>query len=127
MPQEEEEASSTDEDMMIADDLPVLIDTRALSPERATAHPTSPRRRPLQHHPFPSSPPPAKEARKSGSDEGRVPRAETSIISISSSGSDDSGDGLALAPLLVARSRAFVSQRVVATSQDVYHEVIDLT
>ena len=45
------------------------------------------------------------------------------IISISSGGFDDSDDGLALAPLLVARSRTFVHQRVVATSQD----VIDLT
>ena len=45
------------------------------------------------------------------------------IISISSGGSDDSDDGLALAPLLVAQSRTFVHQRVVATSQD----VIDLT
>jgi hypothetical protein len=95
--------------MVIADDLPVLVDTRALSPElrrrlasniaSATAVATSS----IQ------PPPPAKEARKGGSDEGRVPRAETSIISISSGGSDDSDDdGLALAPLLVARSRTFV-------------------
>ena len=66
---------------------------------------------------------PAKEAHKSGSDEGQVPCVETSIISISSSGSDDPDDGLALAPLLVAQSHTFVHQRVVATSED----VIDLT
>jgi len=103
---------------MVAD-LPVLADTRDLCPERATAHhPTSPRRRrPSRHGSFPL-PPPTKEARKGDPDEGRVPRAETSIISISSGGSDESDDGLALAPLLVARSRT----RVVATS-----EVIDLT
>ena len=126
VPQEEEGASSDDNDMMITGDLPMLIDTRALSPERAMSHQTSPRRRPLQHCPFPSPQPPAKKARKGGSDEGRVPHAETSIISISSGGSDDSSDGLGLAPSLVARLST-VSQRVATTSQDVYHEVIDLT
>ena len=92
----------------------------------ATLHPTSPQRWQLQHRPFPSPLPPVKRARKGGSDEGRVPHTEMSIISISSSDSDDSSDGLGLAPSLVARSRT-VSQKVATTSQDVYHEVIDLT
>ena len=122
IPQEEGKPSSDDKDdpdMMIAD-LPVLANTRDLRPERATAHPTLPRGRPSRHGSF--SPPPTKKARKGDPDEGRFPCAETSIFSISSSGSDDLGDGLALAPLLVARSRTFVPRRVVASS-----EVIDLT
>ena len=141
IPQGEEELSSDDDPDMVIADLPVLADTRGLSPEGSGGQQhfnsarlpsqTSPRRRPSRHHPFP--PPPAKEARKGGSDEGRVPRAqggaaaETSIISISSGGSDDSDDGLVLAPLLIARSRTLVPQRVVATGQDIVHEVIDLT
>ncbi|KAF8272711.1 hypothetical protein EI94DRAFT_1795938 [Lactarius quietus] len=132
IPQEEEELSSDDDPDMVIAELPVLVDTRGLSPERraaASARPpsqTSPRRRASRYHPFPS--PPAKEARKGDSEEGRIPRAqgatETSIISISSGGSDDSDDGLSFAPLLVARSRSFVPK---PTRQDVDEEVIDLT
>ncbi|KAH9052035.1 hypothetical protein EDB83DRAFT_2676323 [Lactarius deliciosus] len=153
IPQEEDISSDDDPDMVIAD-LPVLADTRHLSPgreqpraytqtttsvgydgqqQRVSSPQTSPRRRPSRHHPFP--PPPAKEARKGGLEEGRIPRAqwggagaETSIISISSGGSDsDDDDGLALAPLLIARSRTLVPQKVAATGRDVDREVIDLT
>ena len=165
IPQEGEEVSSDDDPDMVIADLPVLADTRHLSPGRGPprAYPpttttsaasggggqqqqqhqhvsssrppsqTSPRRRPSRYHPFP--PPPAKEGRKGDAEEGRIPRAqggtaratETSIISISSGGSDSDDDGLALAPLLIARSRTLVLQRVTATSRDVDHEVIDLT
>ncbi|KAI9435584.1 hypothetical protein H4582DRAFT_1970572 [Lactarius indigo] len=158
IPQEEEISSDDDPDMVIAD-LPVLADTRHLSPGRGQprAYPqmttsvgyddqqqehvnssrppfqTSPRRRQSRYHPFP--PPLAKEARKGDLEEVRIPRAqegtesaETSIISISSGGSDiDDDDGLALAPLLIARSRTLVPQRVVATGRDLDREVIDLT
>ncbi|KAH9057619.1 hypothetical protein EDB87DRAFT_1018962 [Lactarius vividus] len=149
IPQEEEISSDSDPDMVTAD-LPVLADTRHLFPGReqpraypqtttsighggqqqhVNSHQTSPRRRPSPYHPFP--PPPAKEARKGALEEGRIPRVqgpETSIISISSGGSDsDDDDGLALAPLLIARSRTSVSQKVAATGRDIDREVIDLT
>ena len=150
MPIIPQELSDDDDPDMVIADLPVLADTRHLSPGRtmtsaaaggggggqqhvgSTRPPsqTSPRRRPSRYHPFPQ------EARKGDSlEEGRITRgqgaaaaAETSIISISSGcsdGSDDEDDGLALAPLLVARSR--ILQRVAVTGRDVDHEVIDLT
>jgi hypothetical protein len=134
IPQEEGQLSSDDDPDMVIADLPVLVDTRDLSPEQGPpisggstrpASQTSPRRRASRYHPFPL---PAKEAR---TDEGRIARAqgaaaETSIISISSGGSDDDDD-LVLAPLLVARSRTLVPQKVTAKGRDAEDEVIDLT
>ena len=128
----QEELSSDDDPNMVIADLPVLVDTRDLSPERGPSILTrplsqaSPRRQASRYHPFR---PAAKEAR---TDEGRIPRAhgaaaETSVISISSGGSDDDDDGLVLAPLLIARSRTLVPQRVPASGGDAGDEVIDLT
>ena len=127
IPHEEEELSSDEDPDMVIADLPVLVDTRDLSPEQhhpggSTRPPsqTSPRRGASRYHPFPS------QAR---TDEGRIVRAqgaiaETSVISISSGGSDDDDDGLMMAPLLVARSRTLLPQKVAAAGRQ---EVIDLT
>ena len=128
IPHEEEELSSDEDPDMVIADLPVLVDTRDLSPEQrpgGSSRPpsqTSPRRGASRYHPFPL------QAR---TDEGRIVRAqgaiaETSVISISSGGSDDDDDddGLMLAPLLVARSRTLLPQRLAATGRE---EVIDLT
>ena len=125
IPREEEELSSGEDPDMVIADLPVLVDTRDLSPEErpgGSTHQTLPQRGASRYHPFPL------QAR---TDEGRIVRAqgaiaETPVISISSGGSDDDDDdnGLMLAPLLVARSRTLLPQRVAATG---WEEVIDLT
>jgi Holliday junction resolvase YEN1 len=57
----------------------------------------------------------------------KPPVPEASVVSISSSGSDDEEDSLVPAPSLIARSQTLGPQRVAAIGQHTDNEIIDLT